>query len=418
VILDFAVLAHGLVGREDLPVPRQWFFVGATIVLVASFIGLASLWQAPKLEGEQAERRLAGFPKVLEVLAGAIGVALFGVVVWAGLAGEQSTTANLAPTFIHVIFWVGVPVLSIVLGDVFRAINPWRAVGRATGWLAARVAGDRLPEPLAYPERLGVWPAVAGLVAFGWIENVYLQRDDPSTLAVLALAYAAVQLVGMSLYGVEAWTRRGDGFAVYFRLISLVSALHWRDRTLYLRRPLAGLAAIAPIPGFVALVVAAIGITTFDGLSEGPIWTDIAPDLQSAFEDAGLSAARAAEVAYTIGLFGALALVYLLYRLGVAGMRTVDPGRSPGELARAYAHSLVPIAFAYVLAHYFSFLAYQGQAAGYLASDPLGRAGTCSAPPTRRSTTASSRRRGSGTSRSRASSWAMSLRSSWRTTER
>jgi hypothetical protein len=35
-------------------------------------------------------------------------------------------------------------------------------------------------------------------------------------------------------------------------------------------------------------------------------------------------------------------------------------------------HTLVPIAAAYVLAHYFSFLAFNGQAMIYLISDPLG----------------------------------------------
>ena len=35
-------------------------------------------------------------------------------------------------------------------------------------------------------------------------------------------------------------------------------------------------------------------------------------------------------------------------------------------------HTLIPIALAYVVAHYFSLLAYQGQATAYLVSDPLG----------------------------------------------
>jgi hypothetical protein len=41
-------------------------------------------------------------------------------------------------------------------------------------------------------------------------------------------------------------------------------------------------------------------------------------------------------------------------------------------LTRTFAHTLVPIAFAYVLAHYFSLLLWQSQAMVYLASDPLG----------------------------------------------
>jgi hypothetical protein len=42
-------------------------------------------------------------------------------------------------------------------------------------------------------------------------------------------------------------------------------------------------------------------------------------------------------------------------------------------LSRVFLHTLVPIAFGYMLAHYFSLLILQGQAMGYLISDPLGR---------------------------------------------
>ena len=372
MILDALPLAHGIVGREDLPIPRQAFFIGATVVLVASFLALATLWPTPRFE-DLRERRLFGVPRALEVVCGALGVAAFGFLVYAGLKGTQSVPANIVPTSVHVIFWVGIPILSLLLGDVFRPFNPWRAIGRAGGWLAGRVAGGRLPEPLPYPERLGWWPAVAGVAAYGWLENVSTQRDDPSTLAILALVYLAVQLVGMSLYGVEAWTRRGDGFGVYFRLFAALSPFDWRDRAIHLRRPLAGVTALREEPGLVGLVVVAIGITTFDGLSEGPVWTDVARNLNDLFTGAGMSAGDATTLTYTIGLALVLLLVFLLYRLGVAGMRSVDRGRSPTELGRAFAHSLVPIALAYVVAHYFSLLAYQGQAMFYLVSDPLGR---------------------------------------------
>jgi hypothetical protein len=68
----------------------------------------------------------------------------------------------------------------------------------------------------------------------------------------------------------------------------------------------------------------------------------------------------------------AIAAVALFYELGIRGMRTVDPRRDAGELARSFAHTLAPIAFAYAIAHYFSLLVFQGQALIYLASDPLG----------------------------------------------
>jgi len=365
-------LAHGIVGREDLPIPRWLFGWAATAVLVVSFVALAVLWPTARLE-RSGERPVLRTPRVLEILCGLIGVALLVLVVWAGLDGTQSTTANIVPTFVYVLFWVGIPVLSLLFGDVFRAFNPWRAIGRAAGWLGRRVAGDRLPEPLPYPDRLGRWPAVVGLLAFAWVELVYAQRDDPSTLAVLALAYAAVQLVGMALYGVEAWTRRGDAFGVYFRLYASLSPLHWRDGQLFVRRPLSGATELQPIAGTLALLAVAIGTTTFDGLSENPFWTSTAQDIQGVLEDVGLSGARGLEVAYTLGMVGVVLLCGLLFWLGVLGMRSVDRRHGSQELAGRFAHSLIPIAFAYVLAHYFSLLAYQGQATAYLASDPLGK---------------------------------------------
>ena len=364
--------AHGFVGREDLPIPRVVFAWAATAVLVISFVGLAALWQKPRLE-EVRERALLRLPLVLEILAGAIGVALLAVVVWAGLAGTQSTSANLAPTLVCVIFWTGIPVLSLLFGDVFAAFNPWRAVGRATGWIARRTAADRLPEPLPYPARLGRWPAAAGLLGFAVFELVIGGCEDPGLIAISALVYAAAQLVGMSLYGVEPWTRNGDGFAVLFRLFGAISPVHWEDRRLSLRPLLSGVTRLDPIPGTVAVLVVAIATTTFDGASEGPLWTDVALWLQERLLELGLSAATALDLVYAIGVALAVLLVAALYQLGIRGMHTVDRSRSRSELAGLFVHSLVPIALAYMVAHYFSQLAYQGQAVAYLASDPLGR---------------------------------------------
>jgi hypothetical protein len=371
--LPGAALAHGLVGRQDLPIPRWLFAWGAAVVLVVSFVALAVLWPQARLE-HIGERRLLCVPAVLEVLAGLLGIAAFVFVVYAGFDGTQTATANIAPTVIFVIFWVGIPFLSVLLGDVFAPFNPWRAVARAVAWATTR-AGAKPPAPLAYPAWLGRWPAALGILAFAWVELVYVNRDDPSTLSILALAYAATQLVGMSLYGIDPWTRNADAFAVYFRLFSMLSPLHWRERVLYLRPPLSGAPALRPVPGTVALLCTMIGSTSFDGLSQGALWTGtggIGPKLQERFVALGLTQVPALEIAFTLGLVFMVLFVAGLYRIGVAGMATIGAGHDPTELGRRFVHSLIPIALAYVVAHYFSLLAYQGQAMAPLASDPLG----------------------------------------------
>jgi hypothetical protein len=372
--LPDAALAHGLVGRQDLPIPRWLFAWGAAVVLVISFVALAVLWPKPRLE-DAPERRVLGVPAVVEVLCGAIGVAAFAFVVYAGFNGTQTATANLNPTVVYVIFWVGIPFCSAVLGDVFAAFNPWRAVARGVSFAADRVSGGRLPAPMAYPVRLGRWPAVFGILAFAWVELVYVNRDDPSILSILALLYAATQLIGMSVYGIDAWTRRADAFAVYFSLFSKLAPLHWRGRTLYRRPPLSGVPHLDVVPGTIALLCVMIGTTSFDGFSQGNLWTGtngIAPTLQQRFINLGFSQETALEITFTIGLVFMVCFVGALYRAGVAGMGSIGGRHRPGELAQRFVHSLVPIALAYVVAHYFSLLAYQGQAVASLASDPLG----------------------------------------------
>lgn len=60
------------------------------------------------------------------------------------------------------------------------------------------------------------------------------------------------------------------------------------------------------------------------------------------------------------------------YRLDIIGMSSVAPGQDTRGLAHAFAHSLVPIAFGYLVAHYFSLLVIQGQATASLISEPTG----------------------------------------------
>jgi hypothetical protein len=169
------LFAHGLVARSDLPIPEWLFGWAAAMVLVVSFVALAVLWPEPKLERDHWRplplgRGLAGRP--VQILCGAIGAALLGVVIYAGLRGTQSSTANLAPTFVYVIFWLALVPASVLFGDVFKAFNPWRAIGRGVGWIASKATRGGLPAPLSYPERLGHWPAAAGIFAFAVMELV------------------------------------------------------------------------------------------------------------------------------------------------------------------------------------------------------------------------------------------------------
>jgi hypothetical protein len=157
-------------------------------------------------------------------LAGLIGVALLAVVLWAGASGIQLPGLNFAPTFVFITFWLGTVLLSVLLGDVFLAFNPWRAIGRAYGWGLKRLTGEPWRPPLRYPERLGRWPAAVGLVAFAWLELIYGASNpaglQPHDVAIAAAVYSGYTLAGMALFGTEVWLERGETFSVYFGMFS------------------------------------------------------------------------------------------------------------------------------------------------------------------------------------------------------
>jgi hypothetical protein len=367
LVVPASASAHGLVQRSNLPIPEWLFGWAAAIVLVISFVALAALWPNPRMEARPSFKPLPGGAALgsrpVEILCGAIGVALLVVVFLAGYIGSGVALDNLAPTFILITFWVGLVFASAIFGDIFRAFSPWRAIGRLLPSNGLR----------PYPEKLGRWPAAIGLLVFTWIELASGWGEDPALLVTAALGYTILTLVAQVVFGVEAWTRNGETFAVYFNLFSRISPFETRERVVGVRPPLSGLPQLEPVPGTVALLSVMIGTVTFDGLSQGRLWKDLAVDLTDVVTSLGISVTEAPRIVATIGLLLGVALVALFYRAGIAGAHSVGGDISAERLRGAFVHSLVPIAMVYVAAHYLTFLLFEGQAIRYLASDPFGQ---------------------------------------------
>jgi hypothetical protein len=363
-----AVLAHGIGQVKDLPVPGWLFYYGAALVLVLSFVALGVLWTSPKLENAP-ERALpdglqrALLSRALRVALGAASVALFVLAVAAGLVGKDSPLLNLAPTFVYVVFWLGVPLLSVLFGDVWRVLNPWRAVADAAAW-----AGDRLGggwrAPLDYPARLGRWPAAVLLFSFAALELAYTDPSSPRKVAIAACVYSWLTWTGAAAFGRDAWFSNGDGFSAYFSLLALMAPFGVRrregGREVVIRPPLAGLTRLEARPGTIALVSVALGSVAFDGLSRTRWWQDQIY-LKSDPEVFALA---------VLALGAAALFVALTYLVAVAGARAL--GGVHEGLRAGFLGSLVPIAFAYLVAHYFSLFVLEGQNAIVLFSDPFG----------------------------------------------
>jgi hypothetical protein len=375
--------AHALIGRKDLPIPAWLFAWGASVVLIVSFFILSFAWHRTRFEdddwhpvSERLSRALLN--RFTDYLCGALGVFLLGVSVWTGLYGVGTPDLNFSLTFLFVTAWIGFVLVSVAVGDVFRAFNPWRAIARAVRTGLRLLTGQEQSAPLTYPERLGRWPAAAGVVIFVWLELVSGTSGfqavgvQPRTAAIAVLLYTAYTLGAMALFGIEKWLERGETFSVYFGMFSRLSAVEVRDRRLGVRRWLSGTTGWAVVPGSLAIVLVTIGGTTFDGAQEGVLSSPIS-SVGHRLIDLGLGDSLALKVDETAWLLVTLLFVTCIYWLGIRGMHLVRGSPSTRELGTRFAHTLIPIGLAYVTAHYFSLFVFQEQAQfTYLLSDPLG----------------------------------------------
>jgi hypothetical protein len=371
------VLAHGIGGVKDLPVPLWLFFYGAGVVLVVSFVALGALWRRPLLEGHDHGRPLPGWAQrillstVLRVAVGLASVTLLGIVLWASAFGEDSVAVNLAPTFVWVIFWLGFVPVAVLLGNVWSVLSPWKAAAEAVAWLWHRL-GLAWEPPFRYPERLGLWPAAVLLLAFVTLELAYPDASSPRTLAFAVALYTWITWIGMAAFGRREWQENGEAFAVYFGLLARIAPFAVRDGRVVVRWPLVGLArGRDEPPGTLPFVAVMLGSVAFDGFSRTTWWQE---RLYSIDASLALDRPRLADLALTgfnlLGLVAAIALVALVYLAAVECARAVSGRRV--SLAGPFIASLVPIALAYAVAHYFSLFVLQGQVARRLVSDPFG----------------------------------------------
>jgi hypothetical protein len=357
------ILAHGVGSRSDLPVPLALALYGAGLAVVVSFLALVLLWRTPKLKGDAGGRPLPGAvaavvgSRVLQGLFRLVVLLLTLLVVAVALVGPPSPNDNLAPYVLYVTLWIGLIPVSLLLGPFWRYVNPLRTLHLGLEKLTGPApAADRLPA-------LGYWPAAVALLVFVELELVLPGRAEPRTVGVFLVVYGVVQLIAALWFG-AGWFARGDGFEVYSTLLGRMAPFGRRDDgRLVVRSPLDGVEGVRRDHGLTAVVMVLIGSTGFDGLSRTEFWQ--AGPGQDAFVSA---------VPGTLGLLAMIGLATVLF-VGATLLCGVITGRPPREQPGWYAHSLIPIAAGYAIAHYFSLLLLDGQATWILASNPFGQPG-------------------------------------------
>ena len=353
-------LAHGIGGAKDLPISPELAIAGASAALVVSFTVLAVAWRTPRYDAATSGRPA---PALLSGLVDSPGWRVacrtvgFVVFLYAAMAAVFGKDLVINPIFgiFYVWWWVGLVPLSLLLGPVWKAISPVRTINLAF----AKVSGsDPDRGLLAYPERLGYWPAAVGLFAFVWMELVYPFSTELGPVRLWCAAYVAVMLVGGALFGTTFY-ERADPFEVYSTLVSHLSVWGRRGDLLVLRSPLANLDTTPARPGLVAVVAVLFGSTAFDSFKDSTRWlsfvqsTDVSSYLLN----------NLALLAFCVGVGLVFTVGCVLTGLGDDLRRT--------ELPNLLAHSVVPIIVGYIVAHYLRYLVEVGQLTLVQASDPF-----------------------------------------------
>jgi hypothetical protein len=366
------VLAHGLGGSGDLPVPYLYAMVGAAWALTFTFALVAFAWRRPRFDplrpGRPLPAALTSFvdARVTRWAAAGLTLAFAAWVVAAGVWGPQSDANALLPAF-YVLLWVGLVPLSLAFGPVWRVLSPMRTVYV----LLRRAAPRRLGRPrLSYPEGWGYRPAALGLFAFVWME---LASPNPASLPWVRtwlLIYAVLMLVGAWLCG-QRWLARADPFGVYSVAVSRLSPFRRNPDTggIVIGNPLDHLPSLPVRPGVVVTLAVLLGSTAFDSFSASPTWRGFADRISRGF---GLGPTVSSSVLRTVGLIVFISVVAVTFSLAARATGGVDREQRralPGQMA----HSLIPIVVGYIFAHYLSYLVERGQQAVFALADPFGR---------------------------------------------
>lgn len=410
-----AAYAHGFGPRYDLPVPLSLFVLAAGLAVGLSFVIIAVFLRSGRaaadyprfnLLGTRVGRMVASSP-VLWALRLFGLIALLAVII-AGYAGTRTPSDNLAPTAVWVLWWVGIAYASALVGNVWALINPWKAlyelVERAYQLIEP---GVRLSMNMRYPASWSKWPAVGGFVIFAWLETSYANSSSPEALATLASLYTLVTLAGMFVFGKNTWLENGETFHFVFGLLARFSPIELRAkdrracrrcdgtcvdtsdacvdchtcfersrpdlRELSLRPYATGLLrSEGTRRSEMVLVLMLLATVSFDGLRETPAYgtyfSALQPGFQGAFGTNGDTAVNSLALAGALAVFAAVYWAFAHFIAFNSGEEHPVP-----LVARRFVFSLAPIAIAYHLAHFFSFLAIQGQAVIPLLSDPLGK---------------------------------------------
>lgn len=367
--------AHAFGARYDLPVPLALFVFGGAAVVFLSFLLIlpTRVEAAPGLALEQSlvdrSGRGLAWSRGRSALAGLVALLVAAMIV-AGFAGSQEVAENILPTFFWLLIWVAAPISCGLVGDWTRYVNPYAAIAQLAGREDVRRLLISGSQPVAWPARLGWWPATVLFFVFASGELIYNATATlPNVVALGLLLYGLLTAAGAVVFGAEAWLERGEVFSVLF---ATWGRLGWfRFGAPGPRGFLGGLrgADFQASVSRVAFVLLLLVSVSFDGLLSTPTWKQWRLSLPLSYQ--------VGTIGYKLGETLAFVLLLLLiwailqcFAFAVDRVGRLERG-SFGTLA-GLLPSMLPIAFGYLFTHNADYLAINGQLLMPLLGNPVG----------------------------------------------
>jgi hypothetical protein len=342
LMLPAAAAAHSLNPTYTSRLPLAVYLVGAAATVALSFAFVI----VRDVRAEPPDLTATGKlpPGWLRMLLRAVGLLAWAWILAQGIAGGSSD-GDVATLFLWNYGWVGVALVSAIIGPAWQFLDPFSTLHDLGAMLLRRVgfAGWSVAE---YPARVGHWPATIGFALFVWLELVI--QAGPATLFVVVVGYTALTLALMAQFGRDEWRSQGETFTVWFRVLGRLAAFRLVDEDGRIHRRSFGSGLLEPgwTAALVTLVAFGVSSIIYDGLSQTQTFFDLfgAPGVPER----------------TVLLFVFMGIVV---GLAFAVVRTIGLG--------AVGAGLLPIAVGYLIAHYLTFLLIDGQRILIAISDPF-----------------------------------------------
>ena len=352
---------HNLTAVYQSPLPLAVYLAGAATTVALSFVFVLArdVRAAPTPEG-----RVVHVPAPIRIVLRVVGLVGWAWILVQGIAGGTSE-ASVASLFLWVYGWVGVAMLSALVAPVWEWVDPFTTLHDMLAW-GLRKLGIRGWAISEIPAAVRLWPAVAGLMFFVWLELVAVAGTG--TLTVVLAGYTVLTLALMAQFGRDQWNAQGETFSVWFRTLNRLAIYGVApaaqtaaargvdpqdedpdavDATAVIRRPFATglLDAAWEIPR-IALVAFGTASIIFDGLSQTVAFASV-------FGNPALVQKTVILIVFLWVIAGAALVVGRAVSWGAIGA------------------GLTPIAVGYLVAHYLTYLLVDGQRIVVAVSDPL-----------------------------------------------